>query len=70
MSNPLKFNVNDLTVMKSIIDCTTQRGAIKPNELKVVGELYEKITMMISENTANSQSVKIPPDVSEKGEQI
>ncbi len=41
MSNPLNVNVNDLTVMKSIIDCTTQRGAIKPNELKVVGELYE-----------------------------
>ena len=69
MSNPLTVNINDLMVMKSIIDCTTQRGAIKPNELKVVGELYEKITMMISENT-NSQSVKIPPDVSEKGEQI
>ena len=65
MSNPLTVNINDLMVMKSIIDCTAQRGAIMSNELKVVGELYEKIIMIISKNTNSNQVI---PDASKKGE--
>jgi hypothetical protein len=43
------MNVNDLATMANIIDICTQRGAFRGNELKQVGELFEKITAFVKE---------------------
>ena len=43
------MNVNDLATMANIIEICTQRGAFRGNELKQVGELFDKITAFVKE---------------------
>tara|TARA_B100000424_G_C22857812_1_gene457238 strand:+ start:652 stop:861 length:210 start_codon:yes stop_codon:yes gene_type:complete len=35
--------MSDYMTMVKVIQATAQRGAIRPNEMKAVGELYEKL---------------------------
>lgn len=41
------LNINDLATMANVIDICTQRGAFRANELKPVGELFEKISAFV-----------------------
>ena len=43
----MNLNINDLATMANVIDLATQRGAFRANELKPVGELYEKINAFV-----------------------
>jgi hypothetical protein len=42
------LTIGDLKTIASIIDVTTTRGAFKPNELVIVGTLFEKITGILA----------------------
>jgi len=42
------LNINDLAAMKSIIDIASSRGAFKPNEMLVVGQTYNKLTVFLN----------------------
>lgn len=50
------MNVNDLATMANIIDICTQRGAFRGNELKQVGELFEKITAFVKDAQEKSEA--------------
>jgi hypothetical protein len=41
------LNINDLATMANVIEICTQRGAFRANELKPIGELFEKISMFV-----------------------
>lgn len=49
--------------MTNVIDLATQRGAFRGNELKSVGELYEKISsfIKIAQEQAKKQASDIAP---------
>jgi hypothetical protein len=50
------LNLQELASMANIIDICSQRGAFKANELKQVGELYEKIVTFVNYiNEKNNQ---------------
>jgi hypothetical protein len=49
-----QFSVNDLFVVRSIIDVCSKRGAFQANELKTVGELYEKLDAFLKEIEAKA----------------
>lgn len=42
------LSVNDLQMIKNIIDVACQRGAIKPNEMVAVGSTYTKLEQFLA----------------------
>lgn len=49
--NKDNLNMNDLTLVLSIIDTVSQRGAIHGGELEEVGRLRNKVAKFIQENS-------------------
>ena len=52
----MNLTISDLATMANVIDIATQRGAFRGNELKPIGELYEKLTEFV--RTAQEQARK------------
>ena len=52
------MNVNDLATMANIIDICTQRGAFRGNELKQVGELFDKITAFVKDAQEKAEAAE------------
>lgn len=46
---------NDLVNILKIVEVCTQRGAFRANELKGVGEVYEKLSKLVQQLTTNNQ---------------
>jgi hypothetical protein len=44
------LGLSDLALMANIIQVTTERGAIKANEMQVVGALYTKLVAFVNAN--------------------
>jgi len=42
------LSVTDLVLLKNLIDITAQRGAIKPEEMKLVGEVHAKLVAFLT----------------------
>lgn len=41
------LNIQDLAIMKSIIDIASERNAFKPNEMAAVGMVYNKLDVFL-----------------------
>ena len=59
------IDVNDFRVMITIIDACAERGAIKGNEIFVVGQLREKLARAVQASEAAAAAAQQPVDVSE-----
>jgi hypothetical protein len=46
------LTLNDLENMKSLIDVACSRGAFKANEMKDIGELYNKLANFLKQMSA------------------
>jgi hypothetical protein len=46
-ANPQELNIQDLAIMKSIIDLASERNAFKPNEMAAVGMVYNKLEIFL-----------------------
>lgn len=44
------ITLQDLSVIVSIIDACSERGAFKGNELLIVGQLREKVSAFVKQN--------------------
>lgn len=62
----MNLNINDLATMANVIDLATQRGAFRANELKPVGELFEKITAFVK--AAQDQAKKEEEEAAATGD--
>ena len=51
------ITVADLNVIKNIIDLASQRGAFRANELKEVGEVYNKLSTFLEAVIAQAQQI-------------
>jgi hypothetical protein len=60
---PDGLNINDLSMLKNLIDIVTTRGAFKANEMSSVGILYDKLSNFL-DSVSKQQSVT----ASEQGE--
>lgn len=47
--NPQDLNIQDLAIMKSIIDLASERSAFKPNEMAAVGLVYNKLEIFLKQ---------------------
>lgn len=41
------LNIQDLAIMKSVIDIASERNAFKPNEMAAVGMVYNKLEIFL-----------------------
>jgi hypothetical protein len=42
-----KISISELAIVANLIDLAVQRGAYKINEIKQVGEIYEKLASFV-----------------------
>jgi len=52
----INLKVEDLAVIKSIIEVVSQRGAIQPDEMSTVGVVYDKLNLFLSSLASNPQA--------------
>lgn len=50
------LSLTDLALMANIIQVTTQRGAIKAEEMETVGALYKKLAAFVNANAPSGES--------------
>lgn len=55
-SQSIELTVNDLNALKQIIDVASSRGAFKPNEMSVVGNVYTKLENFLNAVAAQQQA--------------
>ena len=46
---PVELTVQDLGVIRSVIDVASQRGAFKANEMEAVGKTYNKLDSFLQQ---------------------
>lgn len=56
-TNP-ELNINDLISIQQLIDLSCRRGAFQANEMKTVGELYEKLVAFTEGVVASQQDTE------------
>jgi hypothetical protein len=55
------ITVADLNLLKNIIDLASTRGAFRANEMKQVGEVYEKLTAFLEAVVAQAAAQEATP---------
>lgn len=57
------LNLNDLDNMRQLIEVACSRGAFKANEMKDVGELYNKLASFVNQMSAvqTPETITTPP---------
>lgn len=56
-ANAVALGLADLALMANIIQVTSERGAIKANEMQVVGTLYSKLVAFVNTNAPQPDTV-------------
>lgn len=67
-SQGLALGLNDLALMANIIQVTSERGAIKANEMQAVGGLYEKLVAFVTANMPKPENKDEEVETSESTE--
>ncbi len=55
-ANTTQITVQDLLEIKEIIDLACSRGAFRGNEVRAVGEIYEKLSAFLDAVVAKAQA--------------
>lgn len=50
-----QLTINDLATIRNIIDLAVTRGAFRANEVKTVGEIYERLDQFLTSLEQNMQ---------------
>lgn len=58
MNTTTVITLTDLAIIKNLLDASISRGTFKPNELKTVGEMYEKLDNFLNYALAQSQNAE------------
>ena len=64
---PVELTVQDLGVLRSIIDVASQRGAFKANEMEAVGKTYNKLDVFLQQ-VAKAEEAKKEEETANKGD--
>ena len=55
---PVELTVQDLGVIRSVIDVASQRGAFKANEMEAVGKTYNKLDTFLQQVAKAEEEAK------------
>lgn len=64
---PVELTVQDLGVVRSIIDVASQRGAFKANELEAVGKTFNKLDLFLQQVQKAEEAAKAEKETAEGG---
>jgi len=67
--NPMALGIGDLNTMATVLDAAAQRGAIRANEMHVVGQLYTKLHSFLVENGLREAPGTATPQESDASEE-
>lgn len=56
MNTSHDLSINDLASIKVIIDTACTRGAFRANEMKSVGEVYDRLTAFLEQIVAQAEA--------------
>lgn len=57
MENQIQpLSITDLALLRNVIDIACSRGAFKANEMKPVGEVYDKLNSFLSAVIAQAEA--------------
>jgi hypothetical protein len=62
---PVELTVQDLGVIRSIIDVASQRGAFKANELEAVGKTFNKLDTFLQSVQKAEEAAKADKESTE-----
>lgn len=62
------LSVTDLAVLKNIIDIACARGAFRANEMKSVGETYDKLSTFLDTIVTQANAASSPDSQASQGE--
>lgn len=68
MDNPAQLTVVDLDSLKDIINIACQRGAFHANEMKSIGEVYERLDSFLTAIKAQAQAQAEAQSATQQGE--
>jgi|TARA_A100001388_G_scaffold13897_1_gene9416 hypothetical protein len=63
---PVELTVQDLGVLRSIIDVASQRGAFKANEMEAVGKTYNKLDTFLQQVQKAEEEAKKANDANKE----
>lgn len=64
---PVELTVQDLGVLRSIIDVASQRGAFKANELEAVGKTFNKLDNFLQQVQKAEEAAKAEKENAQGG---
>ena len=64
----MSLSVQDLKTIRTLIIATNQRGSLRPEELVVVGTLFNKLTTLLNSLEEQSQNDTLPSITEEDGD--
>jgi hypothetical protein len=62
-TTPPQITINDLAMLKELIDLSCSRGAFRADEMSSVGQVYDKLTGFLNSVIASAQA-----EADQKGE--
>ena len=68
MDNPAQLTVVDLDSLKDIINIACQRGAFQANEMKSIGEVYERLDSFLTAIKTQAQAQVEAQSAPQQGE--
>ena len=58
MDTEPQMTLNELKLLKEVIDISSQKNAFSPDQFYVIGALYKKLTTVIDHHDNKSEPVK------------
>ena len=55
---PVELTIQDLAVLRSVIDVASQRGAFKADEMETVGKTFNKLNKFLESVQASQEEAK------------
>lgn len=56
MEIPNQLSVTDLAILKNIIDLACSRGAFRANEMRQVGDVYDRLSAFLDDLVATAEA--------------
>jgi hypothetical protein len=67
--NPNDLNIQDLAVLRGVIELATERGTFKAQELAAVGTVYNKLDGFLTEVQKQAEAAKANAEAAQEAPQ-
>ena len=54
----IEINMNDLAVLRQVVEAATRAGVFKANDLTIVGRVYDKLNAIVEDFAAKQKELE------------